>query len=68
MTETGTPSARLRRTAPEIAGPSRRPDADDAGVRRALGDGFTETGPTETIVEDPTDERTQKFISGELVY
>jgi tungstate transport system ATP-binding protein len=33
-----------------------------------LGDGFTEIGPTERIFEEPTDERTRKFISGELVY
>ncbi|WP_311171713.1 phosphate ABC transporter ATP-binding protein [Halobellus ordinarius] len=33
-----------------------------------LGDGFTEIGPAQTIFEDPTDERTRKFISGELVY
>jgi tungstate transport system ATP-binding protein len=40
--------------------------ADRVGV--LLGDGFTEIGSTETIFERPTDERTQKFISGELVY
>ena len=40
--------------------------ADRVGV--LLGDGFTETGPTERIFENPTDERTRKFISGELVY
>ncbi|MXR40045.1 ATP-binding cassette domain-containing protein [Halobaculum sp. WSA2] len=40
--------------------------ADRVGV--LLGDGFTEIGPTETIFEDPSDERTRKFISGELVY
>ena len=40
--------------------------ADRVGV--LLGDGFTEVGPTEAIFEDPTDERTRKFISGELVY
>jgi len=40
--------------------------ADRVGV--LLGDGFTEIGPTETIFEHPTDERTRKFISGELVY
>lgn len=40
--------------------------ADRVGV--LLGDGFTEIGDTETIFEDPTDERTKKFISGELVY
>ncbi|GAA0544557.1 phosphate ABC transporter ATP-binding protein [Halorubrum ejinorense] len=33
-----------------------------------LDDGITEVGPTEAIFEDPTDERTRKFISGELVY
>jgi tungstate transport system ATP-binding protein len=33
-----------------------------------LGDGVTEVGATETIFENPTDERTRKFISGELVY
>ncbi|GAB7011987.1 ectoine/hydroxyectoine ABC transporter ATP-binding protein EhuA [Halolamina salina] len=40
--------------------------ADRVGV--LLGDGFTEIGPTERIFEDPSDERTRKFISGELVY
>jgi tungstate transport system ATP-binding protein len=40
--------------------------ADRVGV--LLGDGFTEIGPTEAIFDDPTDERTRKFISGELVY
>ncbi len=33
-----------------------------------LGDGITEIGPTERIFEHPTDERTERFISGELVY
>jgi tungstate transport system ATP-binding protein len=33
-----------------------------------LGDGISEVGATETIFEHPTDERTEKFISGELVY
>ncbi|EMA65218.1 amino acid ABC transporter ATP-binding protein [Halorubrum kocurii] len=33
-----------------------------------LDDGVTEVGPTERIFEDPADERTRKFISGELVY
>jgi tungstate transport system ATP-binding protein len=40
--------------------------ADRVGV--LLGDGFTEIGPTESIFENPTDDRTRKFISGELVY
>ncbi|AUV81962.1 phosphate ABC transporter ATP-binding protein [Salinigranum rubrum] len=40
--------------------------ADRVGV--LLGDGFSEVGATETVFEDPTDERTRKFISGELVY
>jgi tungstate transport system ATP-binding protein len=40
--------------------------ADRVGV--LLGDGFSEVGATETIFEDPRDERTRKFISGELVY
>ena len=40
--------------------------ADRVGV--LLGDGFTEIGPTERIFENPSDERTRKFISGELVY
>jgi tungstate transport system ATP-binding protein len=40
--------------------------ADRVGV--LLGDGFSEIGATETIFDDPTDERTRKFISGELVY
>ena len=33
-----------------------------------LDDGITEVGPTETIFEDPSNDRTRKFISGELVY
>ncbi|MGQ3328376.1 MULTISPECIES: amino acid ABC transporter ATP-binding protein [Halorubrum] len=33
-----------------------------------LDDGVTEVGPTDVIFDDPTDERTRKFISGELVY
>ncbi|RLM63241.1 phosphate ABC transporter ATP-binding protein [Halorubrum sp. Atlit-8R] len=33
-----------------------------------LDDGITEVGPTEAIFEDPDNERTRKFISGELVY
>jgi len=33
-----------------------------------LGDGVVERGPTERVFEDPTDERTRKFVSGELVY
>ena len=40
--------------------------ADRVGV--LLGDGFTEIGPTERVFEDPADDRTRKFISGELVY
>jgi tungstate transport system ATP-binding protein len=40
--------------------------ADRVGV--LLGRGVTEIGPTERIFEDPTDDRTRKFISGELVY
>ena len=33
-----------------------------------LGGGIAEIAPTEVIFEDPTDDRTRKFISGELVY
>jgi tungstate transport system ATP-binding protein len=33
-----------------------------------LDESITEIGPTEVIFEDPADDRTQKFISGELVY
>lgn len=33
-----------------------------------LGTGVTEVGPTSAVFEDPDDERTEKFISGELVY
>jgi tungstate transport system ATP-binding protein len=29
---------------------------------------LTEVGPAETVFETPDDERTRKFISGELVY
>jgi len=40
--------------------------ADRVGV--LLGDGFTEVGPADAVFENPTDDRTRKFISGELVY
>jgi tungstate transport system ATP-binding protein len=40
--------------------------ADRAAV--LLGDSITEIGPTEEIFEHPSNERTRKFISGELVY
>jgi len=40
--------------------------ADRVGV--LLGDGFTEIGPAEKVFDDPDDERTRKFVSGELVY
>lgn len=33
-----------------------------------LDESITEAGPTEVIFEDPSDDRTRKFISGELVY
>jgi len=33
-----------------------------------LDDGITEVGPTDRAFEDPADDRTRKFISGELVY
>ena len=33
-----------------------------------LDDGITEVGPPEAIFEDPADERTRKFVSGELLY
>lgn len=33
-----------------------------------LNGAITEVGPTEVIFDDPSDHRTQKFISGELVY
>jgi len=37
-------------------------------VAVVLGDGVAESGPTEQVFENPTDERTAKFVSGELVY
>ncbi len=40
--------------------------ADRVGV--LLDEGITEIAPTEVIFEDPADERTRKFISGELIY
>ncbi|WP_255170931.1 amino acid ABC transporter ATP-binding protein [Natrononativus amylolyticus] len=40
--------------------------ADRVGV--LLGDGITEIGPTERIFENPDDDRTRKFIDGELIY
>ncbi|WP_254839102.1 ABC transporter ATP-binding protein [Natronomonas marina] len=33
-----------------------------------LDDSITEVAPTEVVFENPSDERTRKFISGELVY
>jgi len=33
-----------------------------------LGDGVTEVGTTETVFENPSDDRTRRFIDGELVY
>jgi len=33
-----------------------------------LGNSITEVGPTDAVFESPRDERTRKFISGELVY
>lgn len=33
-----------------------------------LNEDIAELGPTETIFENPTNDRTRKFISGELVY
>jgi len=33
-----------------------------------LGTGVAEVGSSEAVFEDPSDERTRKFISGELVY
>jgi len=33
-----------------------------------LGDGVTEVGPTDAVFEAPRDDRTRKFIAGELVY
>jgi tungstate transport system ATP-binding protein len=33
-----------------------------------LGESITEVAPTEVVFEDPSDERTRRFISGELVY
>ncbi len=40
--------------------------ADRVGV--LLDDSITEIAPTDVIFENPSDERTRKFISGELVY
>ncbi|MFC6771940.1 phosphate ABC transporter ATP-binding protein, partial [Halorubrum pallidum] len=33
-----------------------------------LDQGLTEMAPAEVVFEDPADERTRKFIDGELVY
>jgi tungstate transport system ATP-binding protein len=33
-----------------------------------LGGGIAEFGPAEQVFENPTDDRTEKFVSGELVY
>lgn len=33
-----------------------------------LGDSLAEVGPTERVFEDPHDDRTEQFVSGELVY
>jgi tungstate transport system ATP-binding protein len=40
--------------------------ADEVAV--LLGDDIVERGPTDRIFDDPTDERTRQFVSGELVY
>ncbi|MEF8771825.1 MAG: phosphate ABC transporter ATP-binding protein [Halodesulfurarchaeum sp.] len=40
--------------------------ADRVGV--LLGDSITEIGPTETVFTHPSNPRTERFISGELVY
>lgn len=37
-------------------------------VAVVLGEGIAEFGPAEQVFENPTDERTAKFVSGELVY
>jgi tungstate transport system ATP-binding protein len=37
-------------------------------VAVVLDRGIAEVGPTEQVFENPTDERTAKFVSGELVY
>jgi tungstate transport system ATP-binding protein len=37
-------------------------------VAVVLGEDIVEFGPAERVFENPTDERTRKFISGELVY
>ncbi|WP_251343395.1 amino acid ABC transporter ATP-binding protein [Haloplanus halophilus] len=37
-------------------------------VAVVLGGGIAEFGPAEQVFENPTDERTAKFVSGELVY
>lgn len=37
-------------------------------VAVVLGEGIAEFGPAERVFEEPTDERTAKFVSGELVY
>jgi tungstate transport system ATP-binding protein len=37
-------------------------------VAVVLGNGIAEFGPAEQVFENPTDERTAKFVSGELVY
>ncbi|GAB6860278.1 phosphate ABC transporter ATP-binding protein [Haloplanus litoreus] len=37
-------------------------------VAVVLGEGVAEFGPAERVFENPTDERTEKFVSGELVY
>jgi tungstate transport system ATP-binding protein len=33
-----------------------------------LGDGIVEFDPAEQVFENPRDERTAKFVAGELVY
>lgn len=40
--------------------------ADRVGV--LLGEGLIEVGPVERVFEEPRDERTRKFIDGELIY
>jgi len=37
-------------------------------VAVVLGTGIAEIGPTERVFEDPRDDRTRKFVEGELIY
>ena len=38
------------------------------GVAQTIGSGIIEIGPADRVFDDPHDERTRKFVDGELIY